>query len=79
MHSQRLTFATVRAVSTLRKTYSRILTATKDLQAIGLIPRSPSPIPLEDRAEETLTREELLEVFRKQKVHLYPWQHRNLC
>lgn len=78
MHSQRSTSNTVRAVSILIKIHSRMLTATEDLQTLGLIPRSPSPVPLEDRAEETLTREELLEVFRKQKVHLHTWQDKNL-
>ncbi|KAG9683846.1 hypothetical protein KCU95_g18026, partial [Aureobasidium melanogenum] len=39
----------------------------KDLQTLYLIPRSPSPIPLEDRPEGDLTREELLELLRRQK------------
>ncbi|KAG9551953.1 hypothetical protein KCU71_g14153, partial [Aureobasidium melanogenum] len=39
----------------------------KDLQISCLIPRSPSPIPLEDRPEGDLTREELLELLRRQK------------
>ncbi|KAG9525870.1 hypothetical protein KCU93_g5714, partial [Aureobasidium melanogenum] len=40
----------------------------RDLQALCLIPRSPSPIPLEDRPEESLNREELLELLRRQKA-----------
>ncbi|KAK6007689.1 hypothetical protein QM012_004503 [Aureobasidium pullulans] len=40
----------------------------KDLQTLYLIPRSPSPIPLEDRPEEDLNREELLELLRRQKA-----------
>ncbi|KEQ73432.1 hypothetical protein M436DRAFT_46915 [Aureobasidium namibiae CBS 147.97] len=40
----------------------------KDLQISCLIPRSPSPIPLEDRPEESLTRDELLELCRRQKA-----------
>jgi hypothetical protein len=55
---------------------STVLTRTEDLQTLCLIPRSPSPIPLEDRPEETLTREELLEAFRKQKVCSYSWRER---
>ncbi|KAG9591013.1 hypothetical protein KCU97_g7209, partial [Aureobasidium melanogenum] len=39
----------------------------KDLQILCLIPRSPSPIPLEDRPEGDLNREELLELLRRQK------------
>lgn len=33
------------------------------LQAELIIPRSPSPVPLEERPEESLTREELLELL----------------
>ncbi|KAH0006758.1 hypothetical protein KCU78_g12140, partial [Aureobasidium melanogenum] len=40
----------------------------RDLQTLYLIPRSPSPIPLEDRPEESLNREELLELLRRQKA-----------
>ncbi|KAG9550740.1 hypothetical protein KCU71_g14050, partial [Aureobasidium melanogenum] len=39
----------------------------RDLQILCLIPRSPSPIPLEDRPEGDLNREELLELLRRQK------------
>ena len=35
-----------------------------------LIPRSASPVPLEDRPEESLNRKELLELLRRQKVYL---------
>jgi hypothetical protein len=44
---------------------------TEDLQTLYLIPRSPSPIPLEDRPEGDLTREELLELLRRQKVEIH--------
>ncbi|KAI4742230.1 Cut8-domain-containing protein [Aureobasidium sp. EXF-12298] len=47
---------------------STALTSTGDLQTLYLIPRSPSPVPLEDRPEETLNREELLELLRRQKA-----------
>ncbi|KAG9517388.1 hypothetical protein KCV07_g6166, partial [Aureobasidium melanogenum] len=40
----------------------------RDLQTLYLVPRSPSPVPLEDRPEETLNREELLELLRRQKA-----------
>ncbi|OBW63611.1 MAG: Uncharacterized protein AUREO_063230 [Aureobasidium pullulans] len=43
-------------------------TRSGDLQNLCLIPRSPSPIPLEDRPEESLSREELIELLRRQKV-----------
>ncbi|KAL2032884.1 hypothetical protein VTO58DRAFT_106056 [Aureobasidium pullulans] len=39
-----------------------------DLQTMYLIPRSASPVPLEDRPEESLNREELLELLRRQKA-----------
>ncbi|KAI4728035.1 hypothetical protein E4T49_04157 [Aureobasidium sp. EXF-10728] len=39
-----------------------------DLQTLYLIPRSPSPVSLEDRPEESLNREELLELLRRQKA-----------
>ncbi|KAI5269935.1 hypothetical protein E4T47_06590 [Aureobasidium subglaciale] len=40
----------------------------RDLQTLCLIPRSPSPVPLENRPEESLSREELLELLRRQKA-----------
>jgi hypothetical protein len=46
------------------------LTFLGDLQTMYLIPRSASPISLEDRPEESLNREELLELLRRQKVYL---------
>ncbi|KAI4838070.1 hypothetical protein E4T44_08224 [Aureobasidium sp. EXF-8845] len=45
-----------------------ILNFAEDLQISCLISRSPSPIPLEDRPEDSLTREELLELLRRQKA-----------
>jgi hypothetical protein len=47
---------------------STMLIPAEDLQTLRLIPRSPSPVPLEDRPEESLNREELLELLRRQKV-----------
>lgn len=38
------------------------------LKAEGVIPRSPTPVPLEDRPVETLSAEELQELVRRQKV-----------
>lgn len=38
------------------------------LKSLMIIPRTPSPIPLEERDPETLSREEMLELLRKQKV-----------
>lgn len=52
---------------------SALLTLSGDLQALCLIPRSPSPVPLEDRPEESLTREDLLELLRRQKVCSHSW------
>ncbi|KAI5256730.1 hypothetical protein E4T42_01510 [Aureobasidium subglaciale] len=40
----------------------------RDLQNLCLIPRRPSPVPLEDRPEESLSREELLELLRRQEA-----------
>lgn len=46
----------------------------KALQSEMVILRSPSPQPLEERAEEDLTPEEMRELIRKQKVSLEePW------
>jgi hypothetical protein len=39
-----------------------------DLKAECIIPRSPTPIPLEDRSIEDLTMEEARELLRRQKV-----------
>jgi len=41
---------------------------TDALKALCVIPRSPSPVPLEDRPREELSREELLELLRCQEV-----------
>ncbi|KIW66850.1 hypothetical protein PV04_06141 [Phialophora macrospora] len=38
------------------------------LQILGVIPRTPEPVPLEDRDEETLTPAEMLELIRRQKA-----------
>jgi hypothetical protein len=47
------------------------------LQSEMIIPRSPSPQPLEERAEEDLTPEEMRELIRRQKVSFeilrYSW------
>ncbi|MCJ1244363.1 hypothetical protein MMC30_001561 [Trapelia coarctata] len=44
----------------------------KALQAELIIPRTPSPIPLEDRPQETLNREELLELLNRRPVLVKP-------
>ena len=56
----------------------RFLYRTRNaLQSEMIIPRSPSPQPLEERAEEDLTPEEMRELIRRQKVDLdvfrYSW------
>jgi hypothetical protein len=38
------------------------------LRALHIIPREPTPLPLEERPEEELTPEELLQVVRILKV-----------
>ncbi|ETI22681.1 hypothetical protein G647_06757 [Cladophialophora carrionii CBS 160.54] len=38
------------------------------LQALDLIPRTPEPVPLEERDEETLNPAEMLELIRRQKA-----------
>jgi hypothetical protein len=38
------------------------------LRALHIIPREPNPLPLEERPEEELTPEELLQVVRTLKV-----------
>ncbi|MCJ1287059.1 hypothetical protein MMC26_006407 [Xylographa opegraphella] len=40
----------------------------KALQIEGIIPRSPSPVPLEDRPVESLTREEAIELLARRTV-----------
>lgn len=42
----------------------------KDLQIEGIIPRSPSPVPLEDRNRDTLTAEEARELVKIQRQKL---------
>ncbi|KAI4721052.1 hypothetical protein E4T48_02746 [Aureobasidium sp. EXF-10727] len=46
----------------------------RDLQTLYLVPRSPSPVLLEDRLEESLNREELLELLRRQKACFTLWR-----
>ncbi|KAF1991051.1 hypothetical protein K402DRAFT_346946 [Aulographum hederae CBS 113979] len=48
-------------------TFNFMYRSKEALQIIGLIPRSPSPVPLEDRPEESLGREELAELYRREK------------
>lgn len=38
------------------------------LQALGLIPRTPEPVPLEERPIESLTSEEMRILLRRQRV-----------
>lgn len=40
------------------------------LQSLGLLPRSPSPIPLEDRSIEDLSLQEARELLRRQQGRL---------
>ncbi|THW64293.1 hypothetical protein D6C98_02246 [Aureobasidium pullulans] len=48
--------------------YSSLLTRSAALKKLLIIPRTPSPIPLEDRPEQELSREELAELLRKYKA-----------
>lgn len=43
---------------------------TAALQSLLLIPRSPSPVPLEERDVDTLSAEEMRELLRRQRVRL---------
>ena len=50
------------------------------LQILGVLPRTPEPVPLEERDPETLTPAEMLELIRRQKVsphHILLSQHEN--
>jgi hypothetical protein len=52
-------------------THNRHVHAKKKLaalRALHIIPREPTPLPLEERPEEELTPEELLQVVRTFKV-----------
>lgn len=44
--------------------------ATDNLQMLGVIPRSPSPIPIEERPLEELSVEELHELVRRQRAQI---------
>ncbi|TIA03376.1 hypothetical protein D6C82_01908 [Aureobasidium pullulans] len=48
--------------------HSSLLTRSAALKKLLIIPRTPSPIPLEDRPEQELSREELAELLRKYKA-----------
>jgi hypothetical protein len=41
------------------------------LQSLMILERSPSPVSLEDRDEDTLTREEALELLRRERLSAY--------
>ena len=43
-----------------------------------LIPRTPTPIPLEERAYETLTEAEKMELFMRYKVEFSVPEHHSL-
>jgi hypothetical protein len=45
------------------------------LRALHIIPREPTPLPLEERPEEELTPEELLQVIRILKVDCATQRH----
>lgn len=51
-------------------TYTFKYRSHRDLQIEGIIPRSPSPVPLEERDPETLTAEEARELVRIQRQQL---------
>lgn len=46
------------------------LTYIAVLQALHVIPRTPSPVPLEDRPEDELSPEELRELVKRLKVSM---------
>ena len=48
----------------------KVLTHEAALRALGIIPREPTPVPLEERPEDELTPEELRELVRRFKVFL---------
>ena len=51
-------------------TYTFKYRSHRDLQIEGIIPRSPSPVPLEERDPDTLTPEEARELIRIQRQQL---------
>jgi len=46
------------------------LPTSEALQDLRIIPRTPTPVPLEDRPLEELTAEEMRELLRRQRVQL---------
>ncbi|KAK5708654.1 hypothetical protein LTR17_020486 [Elasticomyces elasticus] len=46
-------------------TFEFLYRSRRDLQAEGVLPRSPSPVPLEERDPESLTREEAIALVRR--------------
>lgn len=45
------------------------------LQAIGLIPREPATIPLEDRLLESVNADEMRELLRRERVSSLQYAH----
>lgn len=52
----------------LLRAYACLLTSTAALKSLGIIPRSPSPVPLEERHIDTLTPAEMREILQIQRV-----------
>lgn len=56
------------AFSMIKRLNSKIIAA---LQQLMIIPRSPSPVPLEQRSIDDLTAEEARELVRRQNVRIF--------
>jgi hypothetical protein len=54
-------------LATITHAYTVLLEA---LRAMYIVPRTPSPVPLEERNVEDLTLEEMRELLRRQRVSL---------
>lgn len=53
-----------------------MINRTGGLQSLLVIPRSPSPVPLEDRPVEELSRDEMVELLQRQREQLQVKQER---
>ncbi|KAF2418229.1 hypothetical protein EJ08DRAFT_683937 [Tothia fuscella] len=60
-------YSPVAAEGTVREHFLLLIRSTADLQAKMIIPRSPTPVPLEERAVDELTPEEMRELLVRQR------------
>lgn len=55
--------------------YRKLIISIDDLKAELIVPRSESPVPLENRPVEDLSQDEMRELLKRQKQQLVSQRH----